>query len=78
VQVNADPGWQATQEGREIEITEDGLGFIVLHPAAAAATSIELRYRGTVEQRVMALVSVLAWVAALAALIRSRPSTRPC
>ncbi|HEX7598329.1 MAG TPA: hypothetical protein VF518_08945, partial [Polyangia bacterium] len=54
IQVNADPGWRATQDGREIAITRDTLGFVVLHPSPAAATRIELRFRGTIEQRLMA------------------------
>jgi len=71
VQVNADPGWRATQDGREIAIAEDRLGFMVLDPAPAAATHIELRYRGTAEQRIMAAVSGAAWVLALAGLVRA-------
>jgi hypothetical protein len=71
VQVNADPGWRATQDGRAIPITRDQLGFMVLEPAPAAATRIELRYRGTAEQRIMAGVSAIAWAAALFALFRT-------
>jgi hypothetical protein len=69
VSVNAGPGWRAAQDGREIPIETDNLGFVVLRPAAAAATHIELQYRATAEPRIMAAVSVLAWIAALAALI---------
>ena len=65
VQVNADPGWQAMQDGREIEIATDKLGFMVLHPTPAASAHIELRYRGTAEQRIMAGVCAAAWIAAL-------------
>ena len=72
LQINADPGWRAFEDGREIPIAQDGLGFLVLHPAAAAAVRIELRYRGTAEQRVMAVVSGLAWLAAVAAWLRIR------
>jgi hypothetical protein len=71
VQVNADPGWRATQDGKAIEMSQDRLGFIVLHPSPAAETLIELRYRGTAEQRIMAAVSVAAWIAALAGLLVS-------
>jgi hypothetical protein len=54
-------------------MTQDKLGFIVLHPAPSAATRIELHYWGTVEQRVMAALCALAWVTALvAALIALR------
>jgi hypothetical protein len=77
VQVNADPGWRATEAGREIAMTQDQLGFIVLHPAPAAAAHIELRYRGTAEQRIMAAVCILAWAAPLLALFRSTPAPVP-
>ena len=72
VQVSNDDGWQASQDGRDVEITEDRLGFMVLHPTAAAAAHIELRYRGTIEQKIMAVVSVLAWVGAILALFSGR------
>ena len=72
VQVNADPGWSATQDGREIAMTRDRLGFIVLHPAAADNTRVELRFGATLEQRLMALVSALAWCASLYWLWRTR------
>lgn len=68
VQVNADPGWRATQDGQAIPITQDRLGFLTLHPSPSADTWIELRYRGTLEQRIMAGVSALAWAGALFAL----------
>jgi hypothetical protein len=71
VQVNSDPGWRATQDGQAIPITEDHLGFLTLHPSPSAATRIELRYRGTAEQRIMAAVSALAWAGALFALFRT-------
>ena len=71
VQVNATPGWQAVQDGRGIPIAADSLGFMVLHPAPAPAARIDLRYRGTAEQRIMAAVSLLAWLAAIAMLWRA-------
>jgi hypothetical protein len=72
VRVNADPGWQAFQDGRAIPIEIDNLGFMVLRPAAAAATHIELHYRATAEPRLMAVLSALSWLAALAALFLCR------
>jgi hypothetical protein len=72
VRVNADPGWQAFQDGRAIPIEIDNLGFMVLRPAAAAATHIELHFRATAEPRLMAVLSALAWMAALAALFLCR------
>jgi hypothetical protein len=72
VQVNADPGWRATQDGREIEITQDALGFVVLHPRPAPVTRIDLDFHGTMEQRLMAALSALAWITCLVALFRAR------
>jgi hypothetical protein len=72
VQVNAVDGWKARQNGQEIPWTADRLGFLVVHPSPAAETRIELRFEGTTEQRVMAVLSVIAWAIALGALIRSR------
>jgi hypothetical protein len=69
VQVNADPGWRAMQDGRAIAIDRDNLGFMVLHAAAAPAAHIELQYRGTAEQRIMAVLSAMAWVAAIVGLL---------
>ena len=65
IKVNADPGWQATQNGRPVPLTKDDLGFIVLHPAPSPQAHLELHYQGTAEQRIMAAISVLAWLAAL-------------
>jgi hypothetical protein len=59
LRVNADPGWGPVER--------DALGFIVLR---AGGGPIELRYRGTLEQRVMAALCALAWVAALVVAIR--------
>jgi hypothetical protein len=71
VQVNADRGWRAAQDGREIPITRDSLGFMVLHPTPAESTRIDLRYRGTVEQRIMAAICALAWIAIGAVFFRT-------
>jgi hypothetical protein len=77
LQVNSDPGWQARQDGREIAVTQDALGFLVLHPAPSPATSVELRYRGTGEQRIMAVLSAATWLVALFALFRRRAKALP-
>jgi len=71
LQVSGDPGWRARQDGREIPVEEDRLGFMVLHPSPAPATQIELQYHGTMEQRIMAVVSAMAWIGAFAGLFLS-------
>lgn len=77
VRVNADPGWHALQDGRAIPIETDNLGFMVLRPAAAAATHIELHYRAPAEPRLMAALSALAAAAALLRLWRAGRAARP-
>ena len=55
------------QDGREIAIDRDLLGFMELRAVPAAGTHIELQYRGTGEQKIMAALSAAAWIAAIAA-----------
>ena len=69
VRMNADPGWHAMQDGREITMEQDNLGFVVLHAAESAATHIELQYGSTAEPKIMAAISALAWAGALGGLI---------
>jgi hypothetical protein len=72
VHVSHHPGWQATVDGRPAAIEKDALGFMIVNANPAAQSTIELRYTGTAEQRVMAVLSGLAWITALAALCRRR------
>ncbi|MEX2261893.1 MAG: hypothetical protein WD696_08065 [Bryobacteraceae bacterium] len=71
LQVSHDSGWQATQDGRELPVEKDSLGYLLLRPRAADRSRIELEYRGSMEQRVMAGISLAAWGAA-AMLARRR------
>ena len=68
IQINSDPGWHATQGGNSVPIAKDRLGFMVIYPTPATQARIELRYFGTAEQRIMSVLSGMAWIAALAAL----------
>ena len=70
VQINDDPGWRATQDGAPVPISQDGLGFMVLKATPSAAARIEVRYRGTVQPKILGVVSALAWIAALFGLSR--------
>ena len=65
LQVNADAGWRATQNGRQVPLAADGFGFLVIPALSGDQTRIELQYRGTNEQRVMAAVSAAVWILAL-------------
>jgi hypothetical protein len=66
------PKVAVTQDGRPVAIQQDALGFMQVKANPAAQGSIELRYTGTTEQRVVAVLSGLAWIAALAALYLRR------
>jgi len=46
VQVNFNPGWRATVEGRTIEIEPDGLGFMAIDPKCAGRCTVTLAYVG--------------------------------
>jgi hypothetical protein len=72
IHVSHHPGWQATQDGRAIGLEKDALGFMVAKAQPAPQSTMELRFRGTTEQRAMAAISALAWITALAALFRRR------
>jgi hypothetical protein len=68
VSMNYDSAWRASQDGREVPIQTDNLGFMVLRPTAAPATHIEMRYRVGAEPRIMAALSALTWIGAAAGL----------
>jgi hypothetical protein len=70
--VSFDEGWSAYQQGRRIPIERSDLGFMKLTPRAQEASTITLTYRASREQRLMALVSLLAWAASFALLARER------
>lgn len=72
LQVTHDPGWTATQAGRPIPIDRDQIGFMVLHPEPASSARIEMRRRRSREQRLMALVSALAWIGSIGSLLVHR------
>jgi hypothetical protein len=76
VQVNAADGWEATQDGKPVEWTADRLGFMVIHAAPAADTRIELRFDGTMEQRLMAGLSAIVWGVAIGAWLWVRRRER--
>jgi hypothetical protein len=69
VKVNYDPGWRAEQDGRPIPIERDALGFILLRANASPLGRIHLKYRGTLEQYSMGVLSAMVWIAALVRLL---------
>jgi uncharacterized membrane protein YfhO len=71
VQVTHDDGWEAVQDGKPVALSRSPLGFLDVYARPAASTNIRLRYAGTIEQRLMAVISFLTWVLALAGLRRT-------
>jgi uncharacterized membrane protein YfhO len=71
VQVTHDDGWEALQDGKSVGLSRGQLGFIYIHARPSANSRITLHYNGTIEQRLMAVISVFAWVLAGVGLRRS-------
>jgi hypothetical protein len=69
VAMNADPAWHAVEDGGEIPVEADKLGFVVLRATASPAAHIVMRYRVGAEPRTMAAISAVSWIGSLAALI---------
>ena len=72
VQMNQDPGWKAMQSGAEVPITQDKLGFMVLHPQSRSAAPVELHFGPTFQAVLLALVSISTWCASIFFLFRER------
>jgi hypothetical protein len=71
VLMNYDPGWRATQSGRDVPITRNNLGLIQLHPPPGDQP-IVLDYAGTNQQRIFAAISLLVWSACLWRTLQSK------
>lgn len=76
VQVLHDPGWRASQDGKPVPASADGIGFLVLEAAPRGATQIVLEYSGSGESKFFAAVSAAAWLLCLAALARGWRESR--
>ncbi len=72
VQMNFHPGWAAVQNGVPIRIERDNLGFLALDAQPSHSATIILTYRGTTGERLMAGISGLAWLRAIAGLFLAR------
>jgi len=76
LKVTYDPGWKAVQDGVPVALEKDGLGFMQIRARPAAATRIALEYCGTREQKLAGTVSLLAWLACAAGVLRSLRSRK--
>ncbi|HYP15310.1 MAG TPA: hypothetical protein VEQ63_15385 [Bryobacteraceae bacterium] len=65
VPVSYDEGWTATQDGAPLRVHSNGLGFMTLETGSSQSSRIRLEYRGTMEQRLMFVISTCAWIALL-------------
>jgi hypothetical protein len=70
--LNHDPGWTAEQDNRPIALEATKLGAILIHAQPSANSKITLRYAAPTEPRLMAALSALTWLLALAPLFRRR------
>jgi hypothetical protein len=70
VAMNFDPGWVATQDGESIPIHRNNIGMLQLHADPKPNTTIYLEYIGTLQQKLFAALSALAWLGSLFLLRR--------
>ncbi len=70
VAVNYDPGWRAMQDAKPIQVKSDSFGFLTLVATPGPQSRIELHYAGTLEQRIMAGISLLSLLLMLGWLMR--------
>lgn len=82
VQVNYDPGWRARVLGargaapREIPVTSDGIGLIIIDPKCVGDCSIDLEFAGGLERSLALLVSLLVTAGLIAAAFRRKGRLR--
>jgi len=76
VQVSYDRGWHARSAGREIPLTSDGLGLMVLHPDCAGACTIDLEYNGGAEIGVARFIRIAALLLCGALVLVAGPRSR--
>ncbi len=70
--MNWDPGWTATQDDRPLPVGRNELGLIQLKPEPRDKSRIDLRYTGTLQQKLFGLFSLLSWIASITVCIRAR------
>jgi len=69
LQVNYDPGWQASRNGRQLRLRPDGLGLIIIEPDRAGRCDIDVLFRGGAERTFCTLISLITALGFLAALL---------
>lgn len=69
VQTTWDPGWRARVAGREVPVSADALGFIVIDPECTGPCSIELSFAGGMERNGALAVSLLTGLGLIAMIV---------
>jgi hypothetical protein len=73
VQVTWAPGWRASVAGRQIPLRKDGIGLIVLEPGCDGPCDIHLDYVATPEVWICRILSALANLGMIGALLGLLP-----
>jgi hypothetical protein len=68
LQINYDPGWQASVDGRPLRVLRDQIGLTVIEPGRSGKCVIDLEFSGGTERRICFAVSLVAVVALLGML----------
>lgn len=72
LQMSHHPGWRATVNGSARELTEDGLGQMLLEPDCAGSCTVEIAYDGGSEMLAARALQILG-VVVLLLLVTGRP-----
>jgi hypothetical protein len=70
IQVTYNPGWRARVRGREVPVSSDKLGLIVMEPACDGDCQIDLSFGATPEIWICRMLSALATLGAILLLVR--------
>jgi len=70
IQITYDRGWRASVRGRDVPVSRDKLGLIVVEPGCDGDCQVDLFFGARPEMRICRTLSVMATLAALALLVR--------
>lgn len=71
IAVSHHPGWRAWQDGKPLGVERSTLGHLLLKPEPAVQTTIALEFKPSTEHIAFTILSLLVWVASLAACWRT-------
>jgi hypothetical protein len=76
LQVTYDPGWRATENGRDLKIMSDSLGMMFIVPSHTGASKIRLVYDGGTEARITPWLRILGVVLLVLWMVLARHKSR--